>query len=380
MQKVNIMHATLHKDMDDSSDMFFDAYEYFPEDMDDSCAQPSTSTAVLSEGKPNSPTDTSTPNNPSGTFDSLYEVGKKLKWGSDGTIREGIRRSDGTPVVIKFVKKRESDNSIELAGHSKPVCKEAFIMQMLEQSDHVVKLQDWFDVEDRNILIMEYPQTSMTLSDFIKRCGGRLTESPAKEIMQKIIVAIKDFSKWGVYHNDISLRNVLIIPYTMQIKFIGFGRALTISESRKFKPTSRTERAYRAVIAASEDLYKVLKGMVKGKGGLKRWFSCRKVVLSKEYQDLLQSLRDREPGIILQNILDHDWFNNMLYESESSDGPSFLHGAKPTPELEHFQSLYKVGKKLEYGDHVYEGVRRSDGLKVCCSFSLTKHFVSCFLL
>jgi len=52
--------------------------------------------------------------------------------------------------------------------------------------------------------------------------------------MQKVIAAIEHCMDQGVYHNDISLRNILIIPYTMKIKLTGFGRALHIKKSREF--------------------------------------------------------------------------------------------------------------------------------------------------
>lgn len=107
-------------------------------------------------------------------------------------------------------------------------------MLMVEHSDHVVKLYDWFDMKDFNILIMEYPRTSLTLFDFIKENGGRLTEAEAKDIMQNLIAALRHCRDQGVYHKDISLRKVLIDPYSMQIKLTGFGKAFLIRERREF--------------------------------------------------------------------------------------------------------------------------------------------------
>ncbi|XP_077056163.1 uncharacterized protein LOC143707661 [Siphateles boraxobius] len=268
-------------------------------------AQPSTSAAVLSERNPSrSPTDRPVKINPTGSFDSFYELGKKLASRSHGIVHEGIRKSDDKQVIIKFVKKRRFDFHI---GHSEPLCREAAIMRIMRHSNHVVKLYDWFDMEDHNILVMEHPGTSMTLCDFIKENEGRLTEAVAKDIMQKLIAAFRLCSERGVYYKDMSLSKVLIDPDTMQIKLTGFYRALTIFETQTAKSKSALVRRFHALFATNEGLYRVLKGMVEA-NSLKLWFGWKNTRLSKECQDLLRKLRDRESEITLQNILDHDWF------------------------------------------------------------------------
>ncbi|KAK2873049.1 hypothetical protein Q8A67_022946 [Cirrhinus molitorella] len=133
------------------------------------------------------------PNPIDGSFDFLYEVGEKLGSGHHGILFEGIRKSDGKHVAIKFAKKRQPDYPIELAGYSKPLSREAAIMLMLQKppnGDHVIQLYDWFVMAKQNILIMEYPRTSMTLLKFIQRNRMRLTEATAKSIMQQLIVAL----------------------------------------------------------------------------------------------------------------------------------------------------------------------------------------------
>ncbi|XP_077058057.1 serine/threonine-protein kinase pim-3-like [Siphateles boraxobius] len=199
-------------------------------------------------------------------------------------------------------------------------------MRIMKHSDHVVRLYDWFDMEDHNILVMEHPGTSITLCDFIKENGGRLTEAVAKDIMQELIVAFRLCSERGVYYKDISLRKVLIDPDTMQIKLTGFYRALTISETQTGKSKSVAERRIHTLMATNEGLYRVLKGMVEAKS-LKLWFGWKNTPLSKECQDLLRKLRDRESGIILQSILDHDWFKKTPgTDALESDGNMQLEG------------------------------------------------------
>ncbi|XP_077075152.1 uncharacterized protein LOC143726051 [Siphateles boraxobius] len=385
-----------------SSDVFVDSYEYLPEGMDSSSAQPSTSAAVLSQEHPqtrgqeptpatdaletepmvdyaqpstsaavlsernpsSSPTDGPVKINPTGSFDSFYELGKKLASKSHGIVHEGIRKSDDKQVIIKFVKKRRFDFHI---GHSEPLCREAAIMRIMKHSDHVVKLYDWFDMEDDNILVMEHPGTSITLWDFIRENGGRLTEAVAKDIMQELIAAFRLCSERGVYYKDISLRKVLIDPDTMQIKITGFYRALTIIERQTAKLKSVAERRIQALMATNEGLYRVLKGMVEAKS-LKLWFGWKNAPLSKECQDLLRKLRDRESEITLQNMLDHDWFKKTPGTDALESDVTLMFPHEPTLPCEYFRCLFEVGKKVGYDDRVHEGIRRSDGQKVDIKF------------
>ncbi|XP_077101643.1 uncharacterized protein LOC143752445 isoform X4 [Siphateles boraxobius] len=223
-----------------------------------------------------------------------------------------------------------------------------------------------------------------------------------------------------------SLRKVLIDPDTMQIKITGFYRALTISERQTAKLKSVAERRIQALMATNEGLYRVLKGMVEAKS-LKLWFGWKNTPVSKECQDLLRKVRDRESGITLQNMLDHDWFKKTPgTDALESDGTMQFEGmdsssAQPssrsptdvpaqnnptvregkmedkdllsdlqdisdserktiTPESSSlvnlrfpheptcFRCFYKVGKKVGYDDRVHEGIRRSDGQKVAIKF------------
>ncbi|XDV35300.1 hypothetical protein PO909_005274 [Leuciscus waleckii] len=264
-------------------------------------------------------TDAAMAMNTTGAFDSLYKVGKKLASKPHGTVHEGIRKSDGTQVIIKYVKERQFDFDV---GDSKPYCREATIMRMVEHSDHVVKLHDWFGMEDHDILIMEHPGVSVTLCDFIKENRGRLTEAEAKDIMQNLIAAFQHCREQGVCYEHISLRKVLIDPDTRQIKLAGFYRALAIREPSDFE--SKAERRVHALMRTNEVLYRALKGMVEGKRLLKLWLRRERSQLSKECLDLLQNLRDRESRIYLMNILDHDWFKETpepeAIESEPTEG------------------------------------------------------------
>ncbi|RXN21393.1 ephrin type-B receptor 2-like protein [Labeo rohita] len=89
-------------------------------------------------------------------FRSLYEVGEEPGSGTyEVRVYEGTRRSDG-----------QKDEFFE------PVCKEATTLLMLQRPpvcDHVIRLYDWFIMEEQDVLIMENPYPCLTLQKFIKK-------------------------------------------------------------------------------------------------------------------------------------------------------------------------------------------------------------------
>ncbi|XDV48231.1 hypothetical protein PO909_017680 [Leuciscus waleckii] len=329
------------------------------EGMDSSSAQPSTSADALSQESPQTPEEEPTPATdalepmvdyaqPSTSADALSELdpleylfsryelgnvlGKEMALVPYAIVHEGIRKSDGTQVIIKFVDKYQMNFRIMDCD---PLCREATIMRMVEHSDHVVKLYDWFATEDYDILIMEHPGVSVTLCDFIKENRGRLTEAEVKDIMQNLIAALRHCSEKDIYYKYISLSKVLINPDTRKIKLAGFKRARSIKTGKGYINIVEKRRMH-ALMATNNGLYRALKGMVGGKGLVKLLrdntllvkgrFSCHlnSFVEFLNLLDLLRKLRDRKSGITLQNILDHDWFKETpepdAIESEPTEG------------------------------------------------------------
>ncbi|XDV43891.1 hypothetical protein PO909_012280 [Leuciscus waleckii] len=413
-------------------------------------AQPSTSADALSQESPQTPEEEPTPAtdalepmvdyaqpstsadalselDPTGSFNSRYELGKELPRVPHTRLYEGIRKSDGTQVIIKLADKYQMNFQI---GDSKIFCREAAIMRMVEHSDHAVKLHDWFDMKDHDILIMEHPGVSVTLCDFIKENRGRLTEAEVKDIMQNLIAALRHCSEKDIYYKYISLSKVLINPDTRKIKLGGFHRALFINETDIDDINSIEKRRIHALMATNNGLYRALKGMAGGKSLVKLLrgntllfrgqfsFHLNSFVECLNLLDLLRKLRDRKSGITLQNILDHDWLKetpepdaieseptegNMQFEGmdSSSAQPSTSADAlsqespqtpeeEPTPATDALEPMvdyaqlwtcavlseldptgsikyhYEVGKRLTSVPHtrLYEGIRKSDGTQV----------------
>ncbi|XP_048010525.1 uncharacterized protein LOC125244493 [Megalobrama amblycephala] len=136
------------------------------------------------------------------SFESLYDVVKKLKSRRGVSYHLGFRNSDDKRVLIKFIKKNRPEKLVELPGYSNPLSQEAAAMLMVQKpptSEHLVQLYDHFVMEDQDILIMEYPRSYISLFDYVQRNSSNLTETEVKLIIQGLIVALHHCMSRGVY-------------------------------------------------------------------------------------------------------------------------------------------------------------------------------------
>ncbi|XP_052435950.1 serine/threonine-protein kinase pim-1 [Carassius gibelio] len=97
----------------------------------------------------------------------FYEVEEVIGRGYFGTVHKGIRKSDDQQVAIKFIKKlstgRFADRFIAVPGVSEPLFAEVALNLWLKRpplSPFIVHMLDWFEEEDRYILILEYSEPS----------------------------------------------------------------------------------------------------------------------------------------------------------------------------------------------------------------------------
>ncbi|XP_051723821.1 uncharacterized protein LOC127498491 isoform X2 [Ctenopharyngodon idella] len=241
-----------------------------------------------------------------GSFESLYDVGKKLKSRQGVSYHVGFRNSDDKRVIIKFIKKNRPEKLVELPGYSKPLSQEAAAMLMVQKpptSEHLVQLYDHFVMEDRDILIMEYSHSYITLFEYVLRNRGNLTETAVRHIMRELIVALQHCVGHGVYH-DTHMKSILVCTKTLQVKLMDFGGALIVEERREDEPILTSAIRKYAEWATTDDICKVLDVLVPR---ISRWFWIRPRV-SKECRDLFERLHEEESRMTLQAILDHDWF------------------------------------------------------------------------
>ncbi|XP_016363078.1 serine/threonine-protein kinase pim-2-like [Sinocyclocheilus anshuiensis] len=159
-------------------------------------------------------------------FDEIYEVGEEIGEGGFGTVYEGISKFLREQVAIKFIPKYETDQYIQIPGCSKPLFAEVALNLLLKRpplSPYIVHMLEWFEEDDRYILILEYPQPCKDLLKFMVNNMQLLDESQTRSLMYQAVLGAKHCLDRGVFHRDIKLNNFLINTKTNQVKLIDFG-------------------------------------------------------------------------------------------------------------------------------------------------------------
>ncbi|XP_043092081.1 serine/threonine-protein kinase pim-1-like [Puntigrus tetrazona] len=159
-------------------------------------------------------------------FDEIYEVGDKLGQGSFGTVYEGTSKIQRKKVAIKIILKCKRDRYIELPGCSKPLFAEVAANLLLKQaplSPYIVYMLEWFEEEDRFILILEHPEPCMDLLRFVVHNMHWPNELQTRSLMYQAVLGAKHCLDRGVFHRDIKLNNFLINTTTNRVQLIDFG-------------------------------------------------------------------------------------------------------------------------------------------------------------
>ena len=85
-----------------------------------------------------------------------------------------------------------------------------------------IKIIDYVEKRDCYIIIMELPDDSIDLWDYINNCEV-IREDKAKIIFKQILEAILEMKENGILHFDIKDENILVDIKNEKIKIIDFG-------------------------------------------------------------------------------------------------------------------------------------------------------------
>ncbi|RMC03835.1 hypothetical protein DUI87_19588 [Hirundo rustica rustica] len=186
----------------------------------------------LQEAAPQQPWTTSKASRGAGQkkeLQDLYQRGRQLGSGGFGTVFLGIRLSDGSPVAIKHVARESVLQWVELPdGTHVPM--EIVLMEKVRSGCYnIIQLLDWFEQPDGFALVMERPEQSQDLLEFLLE-RDVLCEEMARWIFCQVLEAVRHCTACGVLHRDIKLENLLVEPESGDMKLIDFGCGTFLQE------------------------------------------------------------------------------------------------------------------------------------------------------
>ena len=128
---------------------------------------------------------------------------KELGEGGFGTVYEGVCIQSGRPVAIKRVSKtRFSKSQNKHVFDKERVPLEYKLLSKVQSVKGVIKLHEFYQLQDENIYVMEKPSNCKDLSDYI-RDNHPLSEKAARKMVKQIIKTLNGCHKNGVFHRDI---------------------------------------------------------------------------------------------------------------------------------------------------------------------------------
>ena len=155
-------------------------------------------------------------------FKGGYKVNSLMTKSGNGTLYNGICRKTGREVVIKSIPRK---NNLVWNSEGRKVPKEIKYHQIATSaSSATVELIEYYEAKKTFILILEKPENSMDLFEFVKTYGSIDFDS-ATRIIKAVATACYQFHLAGMSHRDIKHENILFNPQTKNVKIIDFGCA-----------------------------------------------------------------------------------------------------------------------------------------------------------
>lgn len=239
-----------------------------------------------------------------------------------GRMFECNRKLDGQKFLIKHIKKSVFDKRVMLREYNMCLDTELalnLVMQQKPRCHNMLMMQNAFRHKKGHLLVFRDPGRFTSLELFIKSNRGRLSEEKAREIMVQAAMAVKDCLDRGVYLEDITLSNFLVVEETHKLLLHNLRKGKLVdtefdnSQYRgKALPVEFKKRErYMAEASVVRALGRVLYTMVYGG----RLCVTKRSSISGECQDLITRCLNKRVicRATLQELLEHEWFRvNLL--------------------------------------------------------------------
>lgn len=275
------------------------------------------------------------------TLRDLYSLRQVLSDTSNGTVFSGRRRRDGRPVAIKRIMRARVKRWGMVRGRQVPM--EVALLRRVNEKRHsgIVEVLEWFECADCFLVVMARPTPVMDLFDYVSK-RKRLNESESKKILLQIIDSLEHCQNRSVFHRDVKLENILVVPTTLQTTLIDFGCGAFSKEEdftdfagtpQYYPPEWFLERRYQGLQQTVWSLGVLLYSLVTGRLPFasteeicaRRVHWPESTHLSPTVKNLVESMLDKSPSrrIQMHQIKQHHWLGDYA-ESIKSVMPARL--------------------------------------------------------
>ena len=186
-----------------------------------------------------------------------YMIGKVLGQGGFGITYLGWDLYLDIPVAIKEyfpngTVMRENSVSMEVLNcmgdegsrfqnNKERFMREAKMLARFSDVAEVVQIKNFFLANNTAYIVMEYVQ-GITLKDYVRQQGGKLSLEATMGIMQPMIDALCKVHKAGLVHRDISPDNIMMLP-DGRAKLLDFGAVRDVGNADVEKPLTKSTEA-----------------------------------------------------------------------------------------------------------------------------------------